>query len=494
MTKKEQTESGKNGRIFSRRSFIGGAAAGAALGIAGSYATTTGARRAFQSPAKDFFGFRSNCYWIESTGMEDSPLLGPLRGDIKADVVIIGGGYTGLASALYLTEKFPEKKVVILEGARVGYGASGRNDGVLLPLVNGSEEIIDQLIDEGRIEEAREIFEKTSAGIGLIDDLVKNHNIDCEWEPRSCLIGALTESQAELLEKVHERYAALGLDSEWLSATEQQRRVNVQGYRAAFTAPVGGMINPAKLARGLLAKLLAKGVSVYEGSRAVEITPGSKVKALTPAGSVTAPALVLATNAYTSKLGFFQNRVLPIHSFSIATEPLSEKQIETLNWGGREPFLDVRNFFEVFRLTADNRVVFSGGEAYYYYQDGLGEDENHPDYARLERALFRKFPMLEGINVENKWVGHVGLTLDMKPTVGVTGPEKNIYHALGYSGHGVTVSFLAGKLISELYSGERIDPAYDFIVNQRPPAVPPEPFKSTGFALYKRYLHWYDSR
>jgi glycine/D-amino acid oxidase-like deaminating enzyme len=154
----------------------------------------------------------------------------------------------------------------------------------------------------------------------------------------------------------------------------------------------------------------------------------------------------------------------------------------------------VRNFFEVFRLTADNRVVFSGGEAYYYYQDGLGEDENHPDYARLERALFRKFPMLEGINVENKWVGHVGLTLDMKPTVGVTGPEKNIYYALGYTGHGVPVSFLAAKLISKLYSGERIDPVYDFFVNQRPPAVPPEPLKSIGFASYKRYLHWCDSR
>jgi len=395
---------------------------------------------------------------------------------------------------MYLTELFPDKKVVLLEAGRVGCGASGRNDGLVLPIIRGAEAVIEGLIEKDRIEEAREFFEKTSAGIGIIEHLIEQHEIECEWEPRHCLVGAVTGRQVSLLEKEHALYKACGLDSQWLTADEQRRRVNVDGYKAAATVPMGGIINPAKLSAGLFRVLRARGVSVYEQSRAMEIVPGSKITVRTQAGEVSAPALVLATNAYTSMLGFFRNRVIPVNSFNIATEPLSDKQLESLSWHDRQPFLDNRNFFELFRLTADNRMILSGGEAYYNYRDGLMDDERHPDYNRLQRAFIEKFPMLEDLAITHRWCGHVGLTLDRTPTVGAMGPSKNIYYGIGYSGHGVPVAFLAGKLISDLYAGNSIDPAYDFFLNHRSPAVPPEPIRWAGFALYKRYLHWRDSR
>ena len=434
------------------------------------------------------------CYWIESAGLCDSPPPDPLRGSLTADVVIVGGGYTGLATALYLTELFPERKVVLLEAGRVGCGASGRNDGLVLPLIHGAEAVIEDLIEKGRVEEAREVFEKTSAGVGLIERLIERHEIECEWEPRHCLVGAVTGRQVSHLEKEHALYKACGLDSLWLNGDELRRRVNVDGYKAATTVPMGGIINPAKLSGGLFRMLRARGVSVFEESRAIDIIPGTTITVRTQAGEVSAPALVLATNAYTSMLGFFRNRILPINCFNIATEQLSDKQLEVLNWDDRQPFYDNRNFFELFRLTADNRIVFSGGEVYYHYRNGLMDDESHSDYDRLRRAFIEKFPMLEDLAITHRWCGHVGFTLDRTPMVGVMGPSKNIYYGIGYSGHGVPVAFLAGKLISDLYTGNSIDPAYDFFLNHRPPAVPPEPIRWAGFALYKRYLHWRDSR
>jgi glycine/D-amino acid oxidase-like deaminating enzyme len=443
---------------------------------------------------RELYGARSNCYWIESTGMEDEQPFDPLEGDMTADVIVIGGGYTGLATALYLSEAFPERKIIILEAARIGYGASGRNDGLVSPLTSGAEDIIDDFIEKGDYEKARKVHDTTSAGIGLIEDLIGRHKIACEWEKRANLVAAVTERQVALLEEEQRRNKLMGLETELLGSAELWSLMNIEGYKAAITAPAGGMLNPAKLARGMIPPLQSKEVTIYEGSPVTQILPGRKVTVRTPTGSATADAAVLATNAYTSRLGFFRGRIIPVHTFNIATEPLTDKQLESLNWQNRSPIHDVRNFFELFRLTADNRIIQSGGDGFYYYGEGLGEDENHPDCDRLERNLFVRFPMLEGLRVTHRWCGHVGLTLDRTPTVGVTGASKNIYYGLGYSGHGVPVAFLAGKLICDLYAGNPIDPAYDFIINRKPPASPPEPVRSIGFALYKRYLRWADSR
>ena len=211
-----------------------------------------------------FFGPRSHCHWIESAGIEDTPPLAPLQGDQTADVVIVGGGYTGLSAALHLAESFPERRIVLLEGARVGYGASGRNCGLVLPFITGAEETVHDLVDAGRIDEARKIFDATSAGIGLIEELVKKRGVDCEWEPVESLYGALTPRHQAKLEREQRTYAALGLEATWLPENALRQRIDVAGYRGALTVPGSTMINPAKLATGLLGLVRAAGVEVHE--------------------------------------------------------------------------------------------------------------------------------------------------------------------------------------------------------------------------------------
>jgi gamma-glutamylputrescine oxidase len=451
-----------------------------------------------RAPASSFFGPRSHCHWIESAGIEDTPPLAELRGDQTADVVIVGGGYTGLSAALHLAERFPERRIVLLEGARVGYGASGRNCGLVLPFITGAEEIVHDLVDEGRIEEARNVFEATSAGVGLIEELVTKRGVDCEWEPVESLYAAITPRHQAKLEREQRMFAALGLEATWLPENELRQRIDVAGYRGALTVPSSTMINPAKLATGLLALARAAGVEVHEESPVVDIAAGKTVHVRTPRGSVRAPVLVLATNAYThhlrQNLGFLRGRVLPVHCFSIASAPLTEAQIAALSWGGRQPFLDVRSFFDLFRLTADNRILLSGGDGFFYYGGASVDEQGHRDYARLESRFHRLFPALADVSITHRWAGHVGTTLDMTPTIGAFGPDQNILFAGGYTGHGVPVAVLAGRLLRDLVAGEPLDPAYDFVLNRKPPRAPGEPLASLGFALAKRYMRWDDAR
>jgi glycine/D-amino acid oxidase-like deaminating enzyme len=480
-------------RCVSRRGFLTAAAAATAGGVAGIVGGRALERR-HRAPAGPFFGPRSHCHWIESAGIEDTPPLAPLHGDHSADVIIVGGGYTGLSTALHLAESFPERRIVLLEGARVGYGASGRNCGLVLPFINGAEATVHDLVEAGRIDEARKVYEATSAGVNLIADLAEKRGVDCEWEPVANLVGALTPHQEAKLEGMHRMFAALGLEATWLSENELRRRVDVAGYRGALTIPAGGMINPAKLATGLLALVRAGGVEVHEDSPVVDIAPGTTVSVRTPRGAVRAPVLVLATNAYTQHLGFLRGRIVPIHSFSIATAPLTEAQVAALSWRGRQPFLDAQAFFNLFRLTADNRIVLSGGDAFYYYGGAAVDGEGHQDYRRLERDFRRLFPALGDVPITHRWVGHVGLTLDTVPTIGVIGSAPNVLFAGGYSGHGVPVAVLAGRLLRDLVAGEPLDPVYDFVLNRKPPRIPGEPFTSLGFGLAKRYMRWEDAR
>jgi glycine/D-amino acid oxidase-like deaminating enzyme len=477
----------------SRRAFLTAAATATAGGVAGVVGGRT-LEEQYRAPAGPFFGPRSHCHWIESAGIEDTPPLPSLHGDQTVDVVIVGGGYTGLSTALHLAGSFPERRIVLLEGARVGYGASGRNCGLVLPFITGAEATVQDLVDAGRIDEARKVYAATSAGVGLIEDLVATRGVDCEWEPVESLFGAVTPRHEARLEREQQMYAALGLEATWLPENELRQRVDVAGYRGALTVPGSGMINPAKLATGLLALVRAAGVEVHEDSPVVDITPGPTVSVRTPHGSVRAPVLVLATNAYTHHLGFLGGRILPIHSFSIATAPLTKAQVSALSWQGRQPFYDVRNFFNLFRLTADNRVLLSGGDGFYYYGGATVDGEGHPDYRRLERVIRQLFPVLAEVPITHRWAGHVGATLDFVPAIGAVGPADNILFAGGYSGHDVPVAILAGRLLRDLVAGEPLDPVYDFVLNRKPPRAPGEPLTSLGFGLAKRLIRWEDAR
>ncbi len=451
-------------------------------------------RKQYSAPVGSYFASRSDCPWIESAGIEDAPLLEPLRNDQRADVVIIGGGYTGLSAALHIAETFPERRIVLLEGTRVGYGASGRNCGLALPFTNGTEQAAHDLVEAGRAKDARRVFDVASAGIALIEDLVQRRGLDCEWEPVETLIGALTPRHVAHLERDQRMYTAIGLESTWLTDSELRQRVDVSGYLGALSVPSSAMINPAKLATGLLDLARAAGVEVHEHSPVIDIAGGPTIRVGTPTGSVTAPLVVLATNAYSGHLGFLRGRVLPITAFSIASAPLTNAQISSLSWSGRQPFLDTRMLFDLFRLTADNRVLLSGGDGFLCVDGAAENEEGHPDYQRLERRFRHLFPALEDVPITHRWAGHTGMTVDTKPTIGAFGPNRNLLFAGGYSGHGVTVGVLAGRLLRDLVAGEPLDPVFDKIIDRKPLRVPTGRLLTPGFALAKRIIGWDDGR
>jgi glycine/D-amino acid oxidase-like deaminating enzyme len=435
----------------------------------------------------------ASSYWCNLAGRDSAPLPA-LRGDHSADAVIVGGGFTGLSAALHLSRTFPEHRILLLEAARVGYGASGQNSGLLLPFINGAVRIVEDLLRQERVEDARQVYQETSAGVGIIEELIAEHELDCEWERVGSMRAALTPRHERQLERERQMYAALGVEAEWVPRAAIRPRVDPAKYRGALHVGSGAMLHPGKLAREVLALVRARGVEVHEESPVTEITPGASVTVRTPSACVRAPALFLATNAYTAQLGMFRRRILPVHCYSIATEPLSDAQLESLEWHDRRFFIDPRAFFELFRLTRDNRIIHNGGNAFYCWGGAVSDGAGHRDFARLERALHRTFPALGPISITHRWVGHVGFTLDMVPTLGVHGAARNVFFAGGYSGHGVPPAFLAGRLLRDLYAGEPLPSALDFVRDRSLPPSAPEPLNSVGFALLKRYLRWTDSR
>lgn len=479
-------------RRVSRRSFLTGTC-GTALGLAAGIGGTKYLVDKSMPPVNEIPSLRSDGFWIESTtsGLTDQV---PLRGNYKADVVIVGGGYTGISTALHISEAFPDRKILLLEANLAGAGASGKNSGLVIPGINGIETIMDEWIAKERVDKAKEVYEKTSSGMKIIEKLVQEHKIDCDWEPVDVLYCTLNSRHEEACNHLKHRYEVLGIDAKWLSKDMLSKRINVKGYSGALNVPGSAMVNPAKLNLSVGMLIKKRGVKIYENTPVIRIEPGSQIKVHLQYGMVQTPTLIIATNAYTSKLGFLNQRIIPVHSHSIVTAPLKGHQLESLSWKGREPIISMTELFLLFRLTQDNRLLLAGKDAFYYYNGSIHNGGGHPVFNDLIQSLRKYFPTISDVPVTHHWAGHVGLTLDTVPTIGVIGPHQNIFFAGGYSGHGLHVAFLFGKILNQLYAGEPIDPVFNFILNRKPPWIPPEPFTSAGFALYTHYLKWRDKQ
>ena len=480
-------------QLLSRRTFLAGTC-GTALGLAAGIGGTKCLVDESMPPVNEIPSLPSDGFWNESTtpGLTDQV---PLRGDYKADVVIVGGGYTGISAALHISEAFPDRKILLLDANLAGAGASGKNSGLVLPGINGFKPIMDEWIAKGRDDKAKEVYEKTASGMKIIEKLVQEHKIDCDWEPVDLLLCALDSNHEEACNHIKHRYETVGVDAEWLSKDMLSEKVNVKGYSGALSVPGTAMVNPAKLNLSVGKLIRKRGVKIYENTPVIRIEPGSQIKVHLQYGMVQTPTLIIATNAYTPKLGFLNQRIYPIHSHSIVTAPLNGHQLKSLSWKGREPINSMADYFMLFRLTPDNRLFMAGHNASYYYNGlihtGAG---GHPVVNDLIQSLRKYFPAISDVPVTHHWVGHVGCTLDTVPTVGAIGPHQNIFFAGGYTGYGITAAFLFGKILNSLYAGEPIDPVFNLILNRKPPWVPPEPFTSAGFAFFHRLLKWTDKQ
>jgi len=467
---------------MSRRAFVGGMAAGAA----GAWGLSHGLDRFGRDPARppDLYEYFLDNFWFKTVDLENQKINPPLKGSHKADIVIIGGGYTGLSSAYHLMQKFPDKKIVLLEGACCGYGASGRNGGHVEPGVPG----IGHYIEESGPELGRKAFDACLYGIEQIKRLVSEHNLQCDFEETGHFMAATDEAQAKLLEEEYQTNKAMGLESKLVQGKELEAVVKSPRYVAGMHFPFGGIINPAKLVRGMKQIVEAAGVEVRERTVVMRVTPGKVHRIETEMGEITAPTLVLGLNGYSSKIGFFRNRVFPLCNYVIATEPLSKAQWESIGWQDRQGMYDMRLLFDYLIPTADGRIVIGGSEAPYYANDRLSSGNNKPALDVLTKSLFTTFPQLEGLRIDHAWGGTMGFTIDFTPSVGVMGDHKNIYYGVAYNGTGVAFAQTAGRIITDLISGETSDLTDLFVVNRKLPYAAPQGLRVVPWRLYKWHL------
>lgn len=372
----------------------------------------------------------------------DTPAERPaLDGEQRADVCVIGGGFTGLSAALNLAES--GLCVVLLEAERVGFGASGRNGGLV-----GSGQRKDVIETEALfgLERSRLLWDFAEEAKADISSRVARHSIDCDLE-KGQLVGIHTKRYAgwarELSEALALRYDYP--DTRVLDAEATRELVATDAYLEGFFDPHALTIHPLNFALGLARACETAGVRLYENSRVTHYTQSDPATVHTASGKVRAAFVVLACNGYLGRLEpRVAGKIMPINNFVVTTEPLGESRARALI-SGRFGVHDTRFVVNYYRLTHDHRLLFGGGEN---YRRGFPRD-----IARFVRPyLLKIFPQLADVGIDYAWGGTLSVTVNRLPHVGRLPP--NLFFAQGYSGHGISTATFAGKLIAEAINGK----------------------------------------
>jgi glycine/D-amino acid oxidase-like deaminating enzyme len=398
----------------------------------------------------------------------------PLAGDLEADVAIVGGGFTGLATAHYLTETEPGLRVVVLESEIVGYGASGRNGSFAMTVVGLGLDVLVKL--KGR-ERAREAHRYMERAVDTVGELVATERLDCDYTRPGFLRMATAEPYVRRLRDEIELARSLGMKGiEWLHRDEARARVRSDLYLGAWWEPRTALVNPLKLVRELRRIAVAKGVTVHEHSPVTAIAPGARIRLRTPNGSVLADRVVLATNAYSHLLAPLRRKQVPAWTYIVVTEPLGPERLAQIGWEGREGVEDARNLIHYYRLTPDDRLLMGGGPVGLGYGSAMDRDSSPRAWAHLEDHIGRLFPSLRGVRITHRWGGPFSVTTDLTPAIGHLG-DRRIVYSLGCIGHGVSMAHLNGQTIRDLVLERRTELTDAFLVDRRVLPWPPEPLR-----------------
>ncbi|WP_426212918.1 NAD(P)/FAD-dependent oxidoreductase [Pseudomonas sp. TWR2-1-1] len=369
-----------------------------------------------------------------------------LEESVECDVCVIGAGYTGLSSALFLAEA--GYSVTVLEAAQVGFGASGRNGGQLVNSYSRDVDVIEARYGE---KTARVLGSMMFEGADIIRQRIGRYDIQCDYRPGG-IFAALNKKQLKALAEQKSSWEAYGNQNlTMLDAADIKREVGCANYVGGLLDLQGGHIHPLNLALGEATAFIGLGGKIFEQSAAVEITYGEPITVRTARGVVRAKYLLIAGNAYLAQN--LDNRVtaksMPCGSQIAVTEPLPENVARSLI-ANNYCVEDCNYLLDYYRLTADNRLLYGGGVVY-------GAREPDDIEQLIKPKILKTFPQLKDVKIDYRWTGNFLLTMSRMPQFGRI--EKNAYYMQGYSGHGVTCSHLAGKLISEMIRGdaERFD-------------------------------------
>ena len=428
--------------------------------------------------------FASRSFWLE-----DAYTAGPaLEGDRSVDVAIIGGGFTGLWTAYFLKRAEPALRIALLEQEVVGYGASGRNGGFAMTLLNrGLHDMVRAFGDDA----TRAAHRAAAASVDGIGAFTREHRVECHYEKNGLLCVASDPSQIPRIEAEYHDAERLGLTGfRFLDRAAVQASVHSPTYECGVREESCAILHPARLVRGQRRIAAELGVEIFESTAVREVrAEGNRVTITTPTGVVRADQAVLATNAYSVHFPAIQRYVVPIYSYIVLTEPLGQEVQDAIGWSGREGIEDRRTFLHYYRPTHDGRILFGGEDAPYYYGSSIGsQHDRNPDvFARLKDDLRRTFPPLANVRFTHEWGGPVGLTVRFVPTFG-TLEGGRIHYGFGYCGHGVAPTHLGGQILTDLVLGRRTERTDLCFVRTTALPFPPEPLRWLGVTASRRAL------
>ncbi len=421
-------------------------------------------------------------YWLREAGGVEP--VAPAHGDIDADVVVLGGGYTGMWTAWQILERAPDCRVVLLEADVCGHGPSGRNGGFCETLWTS----LPSLIERFGAERALAACEASSASVRAIGAWCAAEGVDAWFTPAGYVMASTTEDEDGKLDDIlaiapPERVVAL-------DGPAVRARCDSPSFRRGVFVPDDATVQPARLALGLRRRLIERGLALHERSRvrALRVNGPGEVVAETATARVRAGAAVLALNAATRGVRPLRSRLSVTSSHIVLTEPVPDV-LEQIGWTGGEAVTDGRLLVHYFRTTADKRIAFGWGGGRLAWGARLdGRVEVDADVVRhTHGALLELFPALSGRRITHAWGGPIDVSPSHLPQIGTLAGAP-VHYAFGYTGNGVGPSHLAGRILSGLALGAHDADTRLALVDPTPAYVPPEPLAWVGGMIVRRAL------
>ncbi len=442
-------------------------------------------------PARSLAEARPAPFWQEDPGR---PQANPaLVGEEHCDLLVVGGGYSGLWTALIAKERDPRRDVVLIEGKEIGWAASGRNGGFCAAsLTHGLANGLARWPGEfAKLEELG------NRNLDEIEAAVARYSLDCDFERTGEIDVATEPYQVDELRATARKAAEHGVQLEYLDRDQVRAEIDSPTFAGGLQDRRGvAMLHPAKLAWGLKRAAADLGVRIHEHTPATALAGnGGGMAVRTPYGRIFARRVALGTNVFPSLVKRVRPYVVPVYDYALMTEPLNPEQVAAIGWKNRQGLVDSANQFHYFRLSADNRILWGGYDAIYPYGGRLSADrDQRPETnLKLARHFFRCFPQLEGLAFTHAWGGAIDTCSRFSALFGTAHADRVAY-ATGYTGLGVGATRFGAEVMLDLLAGERTERTELEMVRTKPLPFPPEPFAWVGIGLTKWSLDRADRR
>lgn len=426
-------------------------------------------------------------FWLEDALFADGELAPALQGQQKADVAIVGGGFTGLWTAIQLKQQNPALDIAIVESDLCGAGASGRNGGCLLTW-STKFFTLRRLFGE---TEAIRLVKASEAVVDHIGDFCRAHKINAEFRQDGTLYTATTKAQLGVLDPVLDELQRQGISSyHSLPDAEVQRRSGSARNLSGVFSPMAATVHPGKLVRGLRRVALEMGVRIYERTPMLSFTPGATVTLQTSAGSLQAGKMVLAINAWmASRFPQFERTLAVVSSDMIITEKCPEL-LQRIGLSDGVSVLDSRTFVFYYRTTEDGRLMLGKGGNTFAWRGRILPvfDQRSPYEQQLKHSLHEFFPALAGVPITASWNGPSDRSVTGFPFFGRLNEMPNVFYGFGYSGNGVGPSYMGGQLLSSLVLGLDNDWSRSPLAAGPRGQFPPEPMRYLGSLVVRNAI------